>query len=87
MTDLVLLTDAEITAVAGGAVTQTVSVAVTQQSTSTVTESATATNAGPVTASANGSLIRATMLMVNPAGVAVVPRIDVFAILKTVGIC
>jgi len=58
MTDLVLLTDAEITAVAGGAVSQSVSVAVTSQSTSRTSTSVTATNAGGVTATDVRSLIR-----------------------------
>jgi len=84
MADLALLTDAEITAVAGGAATQTVSVAITQYSTSTVTTSASATNAGPATATVAGSLIRAAMVRANHAHIVAVPQIRVFTILDTI---
>jgi hypothetical protein len=84
MADLVLLTDAEITAVAGGAATQTVSVAVTQQGTVAVTASASATNAGPVTATVTGSLIRAAMVRVNHAHIVAVPQIRAFTVLDTI---
>jgi hypothetical protein len=47
MTDLIQLSDVEIAAVAGGAISQSNS--------STVTQTATATNSGTVTASASGT--------------------------------
>jgi len=88
MADLVLLTDAEITAVAGGAATQTVSVAFTQHSNSTVTltvtASGSATNAGNVTATVAGSLIRAAMMRANRAHFVAVPQIRVFTALNTI---
>jgi len=83
MADLVLLTDAEITAVAGGAATQTVSVAVTQYSDSTVTSSASATNASPVTVTVAGSLIDAAMERANHAYAVAVSQIRVFTVLNT----
>ena len=86
MTDLVVLSDAEIAVVAGGAVTQSVSVTVTQYSRSNIATLATATNVGRVTESATGSRINAALLRVNPVRVAVVPPIDVFKILQTAGL-
>jgi uncharacterized membrane protein YjjP (DUF1212 family) len=85
MADLVLLTDAEITAVAGGAATQTVSVvAVTQHSTATVTTSTSATSAGHVTAPVPGSPIHAAMARAHRAHIVAVPQIRVFTALNTV---
>jgi len=55
MTDLVLLTDAEIAAVSGGAISQSLSITATQSNSSGVTQSASATNSGAVSASASGS--------------------------------
>ena len=49
MTDLIQLTDVEIAAVAGGAITQTASVNAHQTNSSTVTQTATATNSGRLT--------------------------------------
>jgi phage tail sheath gpL-like len=84
MAGLVPLTDAEITAVAGGATTQTVSVAVNQQSTATVTTSASATNAGNVTATIAGSLIRAAIMRGSRAHLVAVQQIRVFTALNTI---
>jgi len=84
MADLVPLTDAEITAVAGGAITQTVSIDITQHSTSTVTASASATNAGPVTATVAGSRIHAAMVRANRAHIVAVSQIRVSTILNTI---
>jgi hypothetical protein len=55
MTDMILLTDAEIAAVAGGAITQSISIAASQSNSSTVNQTATATNSGAVTATATGA--------------------------------
>jgi hypothetical protein len=82
MADLVLLTDAEITAVAGGAATQTVNVDVTQYSTYTVTTSASATNAGSVTAPVASSLIRAAMVRASHAHKVAVSQVRVFTVLN-----
>jgi hypothetical protein len=84
MTDLVLLTDAEISAVAGGAATQSVSVAVTSYSNATVTSSVSATNVGNVTAPAAGSLIRAAMVRANLAHIVAIPQIRVLTVLNTI---
>jgi hypothetical protein len=84
MTDLVLLTDAEISAVAGGAATQSVSVSVTQQRSSNVTTSVTATDAGGVTATAVRSLLTVGVGNINPADIAAVRHHHVFAALRIV---
>jgi hypothetical protein len=55
MTDMSLLTDAEIAAVAGGAISQSISISATQRNTSSVSQSASATNSGRVTATATGT--------------------------------
>jgi len=55
MTDLIQLSDAEIAAVAGGAISQSISISASQSNSSSVTQSATATNSGAVTATANGT--------------------------------
>jgi hypothetical protein len=44
MTDLIQLSDAEIAAVAGGAIDQSISISATQTNSSYVSQSATATN-------------------------------------------
>jgi len=54
MTDLIQLSEAEIAAVAGGAIDQSISISASQSNTSNVSQSATATNSGAVTATANG---------------------------------
>jgi hypothetical protein len=48
MTDLIQLSDAEIAAVAGGAVDQAINISASQSNSSTLTQTATATNSGPV---------------------------------------
>jgi hypothetical protein len=55
MTDMILLTDAEIAAVAGGAIGQGINITATQQNSSTVNQTASATNTGAVTATASGT--------------------------------
>jgi hypothetical protein len=58
MTELIQLSEAEITEVAGGAdprTSQSISISATQSNTSTITQSATATNSGAVTATASGA--------------------------------
>ena len=82
MTDLVFLTDAEITAVSGGTVTQTVSVAVTQHWSSNVTMSAMASNAGQVTANAHRLLITADVSKIDHADIAAVRRFHAFKAFK-----
>jgi hypothetical protein len=55
MTDLILLTDAEIAAVSGGAISQSISVSATQTNSSSVSQTSSASNSGAVTATASGS--------------------------------
>jgi hypothetical protein len=55
MTDLIQLTDTEIAAVAGGAITQSISIVASQSNSSSVTQSATAVNTGAVSATASGT--------------------------------
>jgi len=54
MTDLIQLSDAEIAAVAGGAISQSLTVSATQSNSSDISQSATAVNYGAVTATASG---------------------------------
>jgi hypothetical protein len=54
MSELVQLTDAEIAAVAGGAISQSISISASQTNSSSITQSASATNTGAVTATASG---------------------------------
>jgi hypothetical protein len=54
MTDLLLLTDAEIATVAGGVIAQSISISASQRNTSSISQSATASNSGRVTATASG---------------------------------
>jgi len=56
MTNPILLSNAEIAAVAGGAISQ-ISVSATLSSSSSVTQAATATNTGGVTAATTGTLV------------------------------
>jgi len=53
MTDLIQLSDAEIAAVAGGAIDQSISIYATQSNSSSVSQSASATNSGAVSATAS----------------------------------
>jgi hypothetical protein len=53
MTDLIQLSDAEIAAVAGGAIDQSISVSATQTNSSSIDQSASASNSGAVTATAS----------------------------------
>jgi hypothetical protein len=55
MTDLILLSDAEISAVAGGVISQSIDLDATQRNTSIVTQRATAINSARVTATATGT--------------------------------
>jgi len=59
MSDLIQLTDVEIAAVAGGAISQSISISATQRNTSTVTQTATASNTGRVTATGTGAIAAA----------------------------
>jgi hypothetical protein len=53
MTHLIQLSDAEIAAVAGGAIDQSISISATQTNSSSISQSATASNSGAVTATAS----------------------------------
>jgi hypothetical protein len=54
MSDLIQLTDVEIAAVSGGAISQSLSISASQTNSSSITQSASATNSGAVSASATG---------------------------------
>jgi hypothetical protein len=74
MTDMSLLTDAEIAAVAGGAISQSISISATQRNTSSVSQSATATNSGRVTATATGTATLAVAVGAEANNTAVVSQ-------------
>jgi hypothetical protein len=78
MTDLIQLTDLEIAAVAGGAISQSASVSAIQSNSSSVSQSATATNSGAVSASTgagNGNTAAAAGAEAN--NLAVVTQVNV----------
>jgi hypothetical protein len=79
MTDMSLLTDAEIAAVAGGAISQSISISATQRNSSTVTQTATATNSGRVTATATGTATLAVAVGAEANNTAVVSQANVVA--------
>jgi hypothetical protein len=79
MTDMSLLTDAEIAAVAGGAISQSISISATQRNSSTVTQSATATNSGAVTANATGAGATAAAVGASASNFAAVSQANIIA--------
>jgi len=86
MTELVPLTDADVAAVCGGAVTQTITIRATERNTSTVTQSATATNSGRITATASGMLAVAAAVGAVSSNTAVVSQSNVLLALNILSI-
>jgi hypothetical protein len=79
MTDLIQLTDVEIAAVAGGAISQSISISASQTNSSSVSQSASATNSGAVTASAWGYGALAAAAGAEANNTAVVSQANVIA--------
>jgi hypothetical protein len=84
MTDLILLTDAEIAAVAGGAISQSIYIDAWQSNSSTVTQTATATNYGPVSASATGTGATAAAVGASASNFAAVSQTNAIAAANSV---
>jgi hypothetical protein len=74
MPDPILLSDAEISAVAGGRIRQSIDIDAHQRNSSSVTQTATATNSGAVTASAPGANSTALAFGATSANTAVVTQ-------------
>jgi len=84
MTDPIPLTDAEITAVAGGAIYQDIYISASQRNTSSVTESATAVNSGRVTATASSYDAVAIAVGAEARNTALVAQLNVIAAVNAV---
>jgi hypothetical protein len=79
MTDLILLTDAEVAAVAGGAIDQSISVSASQSNSSSAYQSAYAYNSGAVTATASGTYALAAAAGAESGNYAAVSQANVVA--------
>jgi len=79
MNDLIVLTDVEIAAVAGGVITQSISISASQSNSSSVSQSATATNSGAVSASATGTNATAAAVGASSINFAAVSQANVVA--------
>jgi hypothetical protein len=84
MTDLIQLSDAEIAAVAGGAIDQSISISATQTNSSSVSQSATATNYGAVTATATGAGATAAAVGAEASNYASVSQTNAITALNSV---
>jgi len=84
MSDLIQLTDVEIAAVAGGAISQSTSISATQRNTSIVTQTATASNTGRVTATATGTGAIAAAVGAAASNFAVVSQTNVIVAVNSV---
>jgi hypothetical protein len=80
MADMSLLTDAEIAAVAGGAITQSVSITISQSSSATVWQYASATNSSGVTTTTTGPGATATALGASASTFASVSLVNVVVV-------
>jgi hypothetical protein len=84
MSDLIQLTDVEIAAVAGGAISQSIYIDADQSNRSTVTQTATATNYGAVSARASGYDALAAAVGASASNVAVVSQTNAIAAANSV---
>jgi hypothetical protein len=83
MTELLQLTDAEITEVAGG-VRQSIDIYARQSNTSSVSQSASATNRGAVTATASGAGSVAAAVGASASNTAVVSQTNAIAAINSI---
>ena len=86
MTDLIQLSDAEIAAVAGGAIDQSISISASQSNSSTVSQTASASNSGAVTATASGAGSTAAAAGAEANNTAVVRQANAIAAANSVRI-
>jgi hypothetical protein len=86
MSDLIQLTDAEIAAVSGGAISQSISLTATQSNSSTVSQSSSASNSGAVTATASGTNGTAAAAGAESSNFALVGQANIVAALNSVRI-
>jgi len=86
MTDLIQLSEAEIAAVAGGAIDQSISITATQSNSSSVSQSASATNSGAVSATASDPYSTAVAIGAAASNTAVVQQANIISARNSVRI-